>query len=55
MVSKEQAKVEIDKLREQLSYHNHKYYVENSPEISDFEFDTMMRRLMDLEVAHPEF
>ena len=42
-------------LRERLSYHNHKYYVENSPEISDFEFDTMMRQLIDLEAAHPEF
>ena len=55
MVSTEQIKVEIDNLRERLSYHNHKYYVENSPEISDFEFDEMMRRLMDLEATHPEF
>ena len=55
MVSTEQIKVEIDNLRERLAYHNHKYYVENSPEISDFEFDQMMRRLMDLEAAHPEF
>ena len=55
MVSTEQIKVEIDNLRERLTYHNHKYYVENSPEISDFEFDEMMRRLMDLEAAHPEF
>ena len=55
MVSTEQIKVEIDNLRERLTYHNHKYYVENSPEISDFEFDEMMRCLMDLEAAHPEF
>ena len=55
MVSTEQIKVEIDNLRERLTYHNHKYYVENSPEISDFEFDEMMRRLMDLEATHPEF
>ena len=55
MVSTEQIKVEIDNLRERLTYHNHKYYIENSPEISDFEFDEMMRRLMDLEAAHPEF
>ena len=46
---------EIEGLRRELSYHNHKYYVENSPEISDFDFDKMMRRLCDLEVAHPEF
>ena len=42
-------------MRRELSYHNHKYYVENSPEISDFDFDKMMRRLVDLEAAHPEF
>ena len=46
---------EIEGLRRELSYHNHKYYVENSPEISDFDFDKMMRRLADLEAAHPEF
>ena len=55
MVQREQIEEEILGLRERLSYHNHKYYVENSPEISDFEFDTMMRQLIDLEAAHPEF
>ncbi|MDE5637850.1 MAG: NAD-dependent DNA ligase LigA, partial [Alistipes sp.] len=45
----------IDELRRELDRHNYKYYVENSPEISDFEFDAMMRELQDLEAAHPEF
>lgn len=45
----------IEELRRQLNYHNHKYYVENDPEISDQEFDRMMRELQDLEAAHPEF
>lgn len=45
----------IEELRRQLERHNHKYYVENSPEISDFEFDAMMRELQDLEREHPEF
>ncbi len=45
----------IEELRRQLEYHNYKYYVENNPEISDFEFDTMMRELQDLERAHPEY
>ena len=45
----------IEKLRKELNFHNHKYYVENSPEISDFEFDRMMRELQELESAHPEF
>ena len=46
---------EIIALREALHHHNRKYYVENSPEISDFEFDQMMQRLIELEEAHPEF
>ena len=44
----------IEELRRQLEYHNFRYYVENAPEISDFEFDAMMRELQDLERAHPE-
>ena len=44
----------VEELRRQLEYHNFRYYVENAPEISDFEFDTMMRELQDLERAHPE-
>ena len=35
--------------------HNYNYYVLNAPEISDQEFDRMMRELQDLEAAHPEF
>ncbi|MBR0336669.1 MAG: NAD-dependent DNA ligase LigA, partial [Alistipes sp.] len=46
---------EIESLREQLNYHNRKYYVDNAPEISDYEFDLLMRQLTDLEAAHPEF
>ena len=45
----------IEELRRQLEYHNHKYYVENDPSISDFEFDALMRELQQLEEAHPEF
>ena len=46
---------EIIALREALHHHNHKYYVENAPEISDFEFDQLMQRLIELEAEHPEF
>ncbi len=49
------AKQRIDFLRERLNYHNNKYYVENSPEISDFDFDLMLRELQDLELKHPEY
>lgn len=45
----------IEDLRRKLDYHNHKYYVENDPEISDFEFDALMRELQRLEAEHPEW
>ena len=55
MVETNNILVEIESLREQLNYHNRKYYVENSPEISDYDFDCLMRRLMDLEAEHPQY
>ena len=45
----------IEELRRLLDYHNHKYYVENAPEISDFEFDSLMHELQRLEAEHPEY
>ena len=45
---------EILQLRADLHRHNHNYYVLNQPEISDQEFDHLMRRLQDLEALHPE-
>ena len=45
----------IDELRSELHRHNYNYYVLHSPEISDQEFDFMMRELQDLETAHPEY
>jgi DNA ligase (NAD+) len=47
-------KSEIAKLRRDLERHNRLYY-EGCPEISDFEFDQRMRRLQELEAAHPEY
>ena len=44
----------IETLRQQLHEHNHRYYVENNPIISDQEFDFMMHELQDLEAKHPE-
>lgn len=49
------AKEKIDRLRAELHRHNHNYYVLNAPEISDQEFDKMMRELQDLEEEHPEY
>jgi DNA ligase (NAD+) len=48
------AEREIEKLRQKIRYHEHRYYVLNDPVISDFEFDKLMRRLQDLEREHPE-
>jgi len=41
------------KLREQIEYHNYRYYVLDAPEISDAEFDRLFRELQALEAAHP--
>ena len=48
-------KHEIEELRSRLNRYNHLYYVKNNPEVSDFEFDTLLRRLQDLEAEHPEY
>ncbi len=44
----------IHQLRRQLHEHNHRYYVENQPIVSDQEFDLMMHELEALEQRHPE-
>ena len=44
----------IEELRNQLHHHNYLYYVQNSPTLSDQEFDRLMRELQDLEAKHPE-
>lgn len=41
-------------LEELLDYHSRKYYIDNAPEISDFEFDALLRELQELEAKHPE-
>jgi DNA ligase (NAD+) len=43
-----------EELRRLLHHHNYLYYVEAKPEISDLEFDRLLRELEDLEKAHPE-
>ena len=47
-------KEEIEKLREELRRHSSAYYDKDAPLISDFEYDAMMRRLIELEEQHPE-
>ena len=45
---------EIQKLRDQINHHNYLYYVLDQPEISDAEYDKLLRRLEELEREHPE-
>ncbi len=54
-MSIEQAEQRIKELREQIIYHRNKYYNDDAPEISDFEFDALMRELQKLEAEYPEF
>ena len=46
---------QIAALREKLRYHNEKYYDQDAPEISDYEYDMLQRELRALEAAHPEY
>ncbi len=54
-MQREAAKSEIDKLRREIEQHNHAYYVLNTPTISDYEWDQLLRRLQVLEAEFPEF
>jgi DNA ligase (NAD+) len=53
-VNKEEAKKRIESLRKELNEHNYKYYVLARPSISDFEYDRLMKELMELEKEFPE-
>ena len=52
---REKAKEEILRLSEEINKHNHLYYVESAPVISDYEFDMLLERLQQLEKEFPEF
>src|SRR3984893_9180793 len=45
---------EAEKLRDEIRHHEHLYYVLDAPEITDAEYDALMRRLIEIETAHPE-
>jgi len=47
-------KNELEELRRQIEYHNHRYHVLDDPEISDAEYDRLFQRLLELERAHPD-
>jgi DNA ligase (NAD+) len=48
-------KEKIEALRNQLHEHNRKYYIDDAPVISDYEFDMLLKELESLEAAHPEY
>src|ERR1700674_1043733 len=50
----QQLAADAEKLREQINHHNYRYYVLDDPEVTDAEYDTLMRRLEALESEHPE-
>ena len=54
-MTKEEAKIRIEELNHLTSYHAKKYYDEDDPEISDFEYDLLMTELKNLEKQYPEF
>jgi DNA ligase (NAD+) len=49
------AKSEIEKLRADLLRHERLYYIEHQPEISDYEFDQLLKKLAELEAKHPQY
>ncbi len=54
-MTKEEAKNRIDELNQLTSYHAKRYYDDDDPEISDFEYDMLMTELKNLEKEYPEF
>ena len=54
-MKKSEAKSRIEQLSAELKRHNHNYYVLNSPEITDFQYDLLMLELQELEKMFPEF
>lgn len=53
-MKKSEAKIRIAELTAELERHNHNYYVLNSPEITDFQYDLLMMELVELEKKFPE-
>ena len=53
-MTKEDAAKQIATLTDRINYYNHKYYLEDVSEITDFQFDQMLKELIELEAAFPE-
>ena len=48
-------KAELIQLRKEIKHHNKKYYDDDAPEISDYEYDKLLNRLKEIEAEYPEF
>ena len=55
MMDKESIRSRIENLRKQINYHNYRYYALDDPIISDKEYDSMLKELIELEKNNPEF
>ncbi len=53
-MNQNEAKKTMAKLRDEIHYHNYKYYIENNPVVSDYEFDMLLKKLESLEQQFPE-
>lgn len=53
-MNKNDAKKQIQKLRDDINYHNYQYYIENNPVISDYEYDMLLKKLEALETQYPD-
>ena len=54
-MEKSKIKDRVKQLKKEIGFHNRKYYIENRPIISDYEYDQLMSELLDLEKKFPEF
>ena len=48
-------RLELEKLKQEIRFHDHQYYVQNTVLISDYEYDRLVNRLREIEAAHPEW
>jgi len=53
-MNKEEAVKRIEDLSKELNHYNHQYYIENTSEVSDFEYDQRLKELQDLELKFPD-
>ena len=54
-MKKESVKEQIERLRKEINEHDYRYYALAMPQVSDREYDALMKELQDLEEAHPEY